>query len=85
MFCKKKHNLENTPQTENTLLLHVKWVVFQANCLQQQFNKNANLPSPELVGWKNDYGIWVPLWMTISEATSSCKELIKCYHTGCTS
>ena len=82
LFCKQGRNLENLPPTEDALLLHSKRAIFQASIWYIASEENVNLPSPEMFGWKQDEGVWVPVWTTISAAAEACKELITCCHKG---
>ena len=82
LFCKQSRNLENLPPTEDALLQHTKRAIFQASIWNTAATENVILPSPEMFGWKQDGGVWSPVWTTISAAAAACKELIKCCHKG---
>ena len=82
LFTRKSRSIDNIPPTEAALMQHLKRAVYQGSHVWgQAFVSSPELPSPSQWGWtKNTEGQWEPLWTTLSEASQSCHELLKC---GC--
>ena len=78
LFCHKKSCNEQLPPTMDALLLHTRRSGYQAGIWtisgQAQF---VNLSSLDCARTKVSQS-WVPVWMTIPEVSSLCRELIKC-------
>ena len=56
---------------------HIRRAVFQAGIWCTSDHAQQIVPSPQGFGWiKEDH--WMPLWITIPEASTACSELIKC-------
>ena len=82
MFTKKSTGIESIPPTKDALLQHAKRAVYQAGIWSTCYQNEPIYPNPQEFGWRVEEGKYVPLWMTLPEASKACKELIKC---GCKS
>ena len=78
LFCHENRSMEKLPPTQDALLQHVKRVVFQAGIWTSSTRANQDIPSPQDYGWTKDSGSWLPVWMTISDVSKACQELVKC-------
>jgi hypothetical protein len=76
LFTQKNCNIEAIPPTKDALEQHAKRTVLQAGYIWgQALVVSPHLPSPADWGWKqNEKGIWEPLWKTLPEAMTSCRE-----------
>ena len=80
LYTKKARAIECIPPTENALIQHIKRAklisVIWINCL------NLNIPEIDYTcwGWVRENNVLQPLWMTIPEASKSCREIKRC---GC--
>ena len=79
LFAYGNWHIENIPPTKAALLQHVKRAAFQAGHVWgQSLVVNARTPSPADWGWEGVGDTWFPTWSHLSEASKSCRELIKC-------
>ena len=73
--------IENIPPTQAALQQHVKRTIYQAGFIwAQSLVPSPNLPKPDEWGYKSSEQGWIPYWTDLPDASSSCKELVKC---GC--
>ena len=84
LFTRKAKDIEALPPTSNALLQHTKRSMFLAgHCWGRCLEVSPQLPPPSEWGWvRGSSQTWEPLWTTISQASKSCQELLKC---GCKS
>jgi len=68
------------PPTKASLEQHINRSIYQASIWLTSLDSIQAVPSPDNFGWAKLEDIWKPVWTTLSEAASSCRELIKC---GC--
>ena len=82
LFTKKGRSIENIPPTCAALYQHIIRSVYQAGYVWNQATRPQQiLPSPTDWGWTQlENGSFQPVWSTLPEASSICRELIKC---GC--
>ena len=79
LFSQGTRTLENIPPTYGALLQHIHRAAYQAGFVwRQALNPLPTLPSPSLYGWKEVDGDWLINWTDLSEASDTCRELIKC-------
>ena len=85
MFCEKIQNVEYIPPTQNALLQHCLRAVYQGSIWITAHDPKMEEPDPCLYGWKKSSdGVYNPVWMTISEVSHLCRELVKCNcHKAC--
>ena len=62
---------------QDSLLQHACRSVFQAGIW---ISKRAiqDIPSPSKFSWTKENGQWQPIWMTLPQVSTVCRELIKC-------
>lgn len=72
--------MHNLPPTQDALIQHTNRCIYQSSIWLNSFKSLQNAPTPAKFGWKIIGDCWKPIWMTIPEASKSCRELIKC---GC--
>ena len=78
LFCHGKQSMENLPPTQDALHQHVKRAIYRASIWSIADEPAPQIPSAGDFGWKK-VDEWKPVWITISEAGTSCRELfIKC-------
>ena len=82
LFTKKGRSIESLPPSRAALLEHVQRAAYQAgHCWGQSLVANPVLPWPNNWGWeKSSAGEFIPYWTSLSEVSSTCRELVKC---GC--
>ena len=81
LFARKGRSIEGIPPTADALFQHSKRAIYQgAFCWGQSLSKEQHLPNPVDWGWKSSKDGFEVEWITIAEASSVCKELIRC---GC--
>ncbi|XP_071135420.1 uncharacterized protein [Mytilus edulis] len=82
LFAQKGRSIEGIPPTQSALFQHTKRSIYQGGIVWGECLKlEPQLPSPNAFGWiKDKSDQWQPFWSDISEASSSCQELIHC---GC--
>ena len=79
LFCHKNRSMDRIPPTQNALLQHTQWAVYQAEIWTTSTQVQQVVPSPEEFAWtKTSSTSWHPVWMTIPEVSKACSELIKC-------
>lgn len=76
--------MENIPPTQDALVQHCKRVCYQAGIWTASDIAIQQSPSPEGYGWTLDMdtSAWIPVWITLPQASQACTELVKC---GCKS
>ena len=81
LFTQKGRAIDALPPTREALGPHIRRTADQADyCWGQMMVVAAELPSPSEWGWmKSDTG-WDVCWTTLTEATKSCRQLLRC---GC--
>ena len=82
LFTKKGRQIESIPPIKAALYQHIKRAVFQAGHIwAQAVIPQPEIPSPADWGWTlSETGKWDVCWTTLPEASSACRELLKC---GC--
>ena len=83
LFAQKGRSIDGIPPTQAALLEHTKRAAFQAGHVWgQMMVPSPFLPSPGDWGWQRNEaaGKWDIFWTSLAEATSSCRELLRC---GC--
>lgn len=81
LFSQKRRQIENIPPTSEALLQHMKRAIYQGGFIWSQMGQpTPTLPDPAEWGWQFDTGKWKPFWTSLPEASSMCRELLKC---GC--
>ena len=83
LFTQKGRSIDGIPPTQAALLEHTKRAAFQAGHVWgQMMVPSPFLPSPGDWGWQRNEaaGKWDIFWTSLAEATSSCRELLRC---GC--
>lgn len=86
LFSRDSRSIENIPPTNEALVQHILRSVLQASKWHQCLNKQHDSRDPCLWGWKRlNENEMQPFWTTLPEASSVCRELIKCgCKKGCT-
>jgi len=74
------HILLHLPPTQDTLVHYTNRRIYQASLWIASLKSQQNVPKPETFDWIGTDNTWKPIWITLPEATKSCRELIKC---GC--
>ena len=78
LFCQKGRAIENIPPTKAALIEHIRRSTYQgAICWGQCLVANQQLPCPSDWGWLKGI-VWQPNWTTLPDASSTCRELLKC-------
>lgn len=72
--------MHNLPPTQDALLQHTNRCLYQSSIWLNSLESFQDAPTPANFGWKYNEETWQPIWMTIPEASQSCRQLIKC---GC--
>ncbi|KAG7168460.1 hypothetical protein Hamer_G002523 [Homarus americanus] len=81
LFSRKSRSLKHLPPTRAALEQHIKRAAYQAGHIWEQAAiAFVSLPSPCDWGWMKSGDELEPLWITLSEVSKSCHELISC---GC--
>ena len=78
LFCQKNRAIGKLPPTKDALLQHVRRAVYQAGIWTTSAQTQQVVPSPQDFAWTKVLQSWIPVWVTIQEVASSCRELIKC-------
>ena len=78
LFCQRNTSMDRLPPTQNALLQHIRRAVYQAGVWTTSIHTLQVVPSPQDYGWTKAADSWAPIWMTIPEASRSCRELIRC-------
>ena len=78
LFCQKNRAMDKLPPTNDALLQHVRRAVYQAGIWTTSTQTQLAVPSPHDFGWTKVSQSWVPVWLTIPEVCTACRELIKC-------
>lgn len=79
LFSRKGRTIENIPPTQNALSLHIRRAVYQScHVWSHSIEKDIPAVSPADWGWQLSDGSWVPVWITLPQASAVCKELIRC-------
>ena len=78
LFCHKNRAMDKLPPTNDALLQHVRRAVYQAGIWMTSTQMELVIPSPHDFAWTKISDLWVPVWVTIPEASRACRELIKC-------
>ncbi len=74
--------IEKIPPTKAALQQHVKRATYQAGHIWgQALIPNPTLPSPSDWSWVKQEDKWCSMWTRLPQASTVCKEFIKC---GCT-
>ena len=76
LFCLKNVTMERMPLTQNALLQHMKRAVYQASIWVTSTEVQEMIPSPSEYGWEQVDNVWSPLWLTVSELSKGCQDLI---------
>ena len=76
LFCLKNVTMERMPPTQNALLQHMKRAVYQASIWVTSTEVREMIPSPSEYGWEQVDNVWSPLWLTVSELSKGCQDLI---------
>ena len=80
LFCQAKRvrMMQNMPPTQNALLQHTNRSMLQASIWTTSLCSMQNVPTPDTFGWsRTEEDSWKRNWMTLPEASKSCRELIK--------
>ena len=78
LFCHKNRTMDKLPPTNDAVLQHVRRAVYQAGIWTTSTQTQLVIPSPHDFTWAKILDSWVPGWVTISEASRACRELINC-------
>ena len=78
----KNHTMEKLPPTQDALMQHILQVIYQSGIWATGEQEQQVIPSPKAFGWKRMAQSWVPVWITIPEVSTACRELIRCSRTG---
>ena len=70
--------MDSLPPTRDALLQHANRSTYQASIRCTSLVHQQNAPGPEAFGWRKEGDSSQPLWMTLPEASRSCRELVKC-------
>jgi len=74
LFCQKGRAIEHIPPT--ALIQHIKRAIYQGCiCWGQCIIANQQLPCPSEWGWTKGT-TWQPHWTTLSDASTTCRELL---------
>ena len=77
LFCHHNRSMDKLPPTTNSFYQHLLRVIYQAGIWTTSENAQQDMPSPESFGWTKVESTYVPMWMTIPEASRACRELIR--------
>ena len=80
LFCRKSRSMDRIPPIQNALLQHSQQEIYQAEIWITSTQVQHMIPSPQGFAWTKTSStqLWQPVWMTISEVSEVCSELIKC-------
>ena len=78
LFCQRNRAMDKLPPTKDALLQHVRRAVYQAGIWTSSTEAQPVVLSPRDFAWTDESDSWVPVCVTIPEASKSCRELIKC-------
>ena len=84
LFCKKNRAVDRLPPTQDALLQHTSRSLYHAGIWTTSIQTQQVIPSPEEFSWTKSSCTWVPIWISIPEASKACRgrELIKCHCKG---
>lgn len=82
LFCQKSLPMAKLPPTQDALLQHSKRAIYQAGIWSTSDKSQQVIPPAEGFGWTKSFGVLVPLWITLPEASKVCRELIRCSCSG---
>jgi hypothetical protein len=78
-FAKTGRQIDHIPPTSEALLQHCKRAVYQGGHVWGQAHMAApTLPDPSEWGWQFVDKKWQPFWTSFPQASSMCRELLKC-------
>lgn len=81
LFTKTGRQIENIPPSSEALYQHCLRAIYQGGHIRGQTEIPAPvLPNPCQWGWQFVNGRWLPFWTVLSEASVTCRELLRC---GC--
>ncbi|KAI0241547.1 hypothetical protein LSAT2_023843, partial [Lamellibrachia satsuma] len=78
IFCLKNQSIERMPPTQDALLHKYPAAVYQARIWTTSLQTQQMVPSPQEFAWAKVSESWQPVWVTLTEVSKACQELIKC-------
>ena len=80
LFCRDNRSIENIPPTKQPLIQHILRSAIQSSKWCQCLNAEHDSRDPCQCGWQKTEQTMEPKWTTLPEASTVCRELIRC---GC--
>ena len=78
LYTKRNRAIENVPPTADALLQHTKRAALQAHIWTTCLDAVGNQCSPSDWGWKEEDGVFQPVWCTQPEVSKHCRQLVAC-------